>query len=396
MTTTQLGLEDLEYEEFCLPDKYVSPIKDNIRLSANPFPLYDIAKDKFSIIDFKMMFSTSKVFENYDSMLEAVSKEVPRCLWYFIFENKHYVKISETEVVKQKFNHKFFYQEGSKKKSITFEQLALDPNSNIMIYEREVLQPKKEKVYIHDFNLFSGFSADVEIENFNEEKYNIAVKAIKAFLLKTICNGCEVSFNFLISWIHCLCITPWRKTRRVLVLYSKNKHNKAKVSFCSFIFKLIGNKYCDIVTKNKRKVTQDFYGKFLVVLDNLETAKLSAFKSQITEKYTTVKQKGKDLCCTDSFVNFIFTTNNKPTFITKSDFRYVPIHVSEKYAFKSDYFQSKKNEAYNEYWTNVDENILTAHSAMYFFRWLKSLNPSDLACVNSHVDTPFRRELDVI
>ncbi len=105
-------------------------------------------------------------------MLEAVAKEVPRCIWYFR-DDKAYVKTHDgsTNVERQKFNHTFYYKEDGKKKSITFEDLALDPNSNIAIYSREVLQPNKEDVQIYYFNLFSRFEADVDIEDFTEEKY---------------------------------------------------------------------------------------------------------------------------------------------------------------------------------------------------------------------------------
>ena len=166
-------------------------------------------------------------------------------------------------------------------------------------------------------------------------------------------------------------------------------------------------KFC-VVTEKKQQITQKFNGilrqRFLVVLDELgkelTTPELFGLESHIRDKYTIIKQKGKDTSAytvgTQSFVNFVFTTINKPTFITKSKFGrlYVPIHVSEKYAFNSDYFRSKAEGASKDFWYNINENILSHSSARYFFKYLKSLGGDDLVDITAYVDTPFQRELD--
>jgi len=216
-------------------------------------------------------------------------------------------------------------------------------------------------------NLWCGFKAS-RLDNYEEDK----IKNILDHIRMVLADDDMVVYEYLLDWFAHIVQYPWKKTRVLILLYSRLQRAGKNSITEFFIHNILGtdissdNLGIDVLTaKFNENLTQQIFTVCNELPQLTNTTRNSVFdtmKSSITDDTRNYEIKGGRKWIGPNYVNIIATTNHSFTYhIEKGDGRILPIECSSRFVGNFDYFN------------NLHDN-LQQENADHFFTFLLERN----------------------
>lgn len=225
------------------------------------------------------------------------------------------------------------------------------------LFEKDELAFKSDDP--NTFSIFRGFTY--------ENNDNVNIDCISLFLnhmKEVICDGDDILYRYLISWIAFIIQKPGERTGVCLVLLSDP--GSGKTLFTNIISKLMmpySNSNIPDIAIVAGNFNNGMENNILVVLNetNVNNCKnvdkhqiCDKMKSMITDEEITINAKFKDPYAIENVSNFIIVSNSdNPVIIEEKDRRYVVFEVSGKYIKDDDYFDKLCDSLNDEFYKNL-------------------------------------------
>ena len=263
------------------------------------------------------------------------------------------------EEVNEKQVKKFFYDEFLSDKTIIH-------------YDRIDFIPDKEKVPKGVYNLFTGFKAEENLLDMNEETINeLVAPIIEHFNYLTSENS-----YWILNWLANIIQDPIRRSEICPLIRDEgnlmiNSGGTGKSSIMTWIIdNIIGSKYCYVVANNQEMYSDFngvFEGKLLVIVEeangDANFKNNDKLKAMTTREKQTINRKGIEAYEVRDYSRWMFFTNNhNPIAINSSSRRFAvfdtnPVKRGDELYFNFLFNHLKKPDVKNA-----------------FFLYLKNLN----------------------
>jgi len=303
-------------------------------------------KDDYYYSDF-MNEIVRKQFKEYYQIVNFIKINLPRVM---TFVNEYiYIKKNENNLYDLNSLHK----------------LNLNYKFGFTIYNKNgdverIIESKLIDIIInnsHLFNIYRSVKDDFDFKNINNNQFIISRKFIATklenydiskideilnFIKEIWCDGDEIVYNYLIKWFAFMVKFPHLKSKKAVILYSKEQQI-GKGSIITFLCEFVFGKYNtnpningldDLLNKNNYILQ----GKKLVGVNELSTTKddfhssFNKLKSYITDDDIVIKKLYHDTYNAKQLCEFIFCSNNELCFnVENSDRRYLLLKCNGKY-----------------------------------------------------------------
>ncbi|KAI9089881.1 hypothetical protein DFS34DRAFT_673081 [Phlyctochytrium arcticum] len=246
-------------------------------------------------------------------------------------------------------------------------------HENIRTFKNVILDPRQvgdvEGQYI---NLFQGFNAKrVSIVDMSK------IKFLLDHCKNIICNGDEEFYNWLLQWQAHALQFPWIKMGTSPVF--TGSQGTGKNAFFDYIGKYIYGKIHFFSTSSMDQLTGRFnahQAKCLYTVANEVTfagehKQNNILKSKITETQIPLEKKGVDLIMIDSYIHFVFLSNNKDAIRIEDggdgDRRFAVKRTARK----------PRRQHFVEYFARLDGEEMRQDVANHFYTYLLDMDLSD-------------------
>jgi hypothetical protein len=195
-------------------------------------------------------------------------------------------------------------------------------------------------------------------------------------------------YGYFLTWTRQICLTPEKKTGKVLLFQSKQGTGKG--SLVDWMTKYLFGEACAKnvgVSELTDKFNSVLMNKVFISVDELPTTSekfhhlFDTLKNLITGHVVNIQFKGKESFTTDNLLNFIFMSNHWAVKIEGSDRRYVVFKINE----------SRVGD--HEFWTYLHNEVFTADMAIEFFNYLREMPVEDLHNLNVIPVTELRTKM---
>ena len=254
------------------------------------------------------------------------------------YEMGENVEFLQTNDIREIYINEVFKM-GKSKKEITYFDFWRK-HSEKRKYRHVVFNPK-HLIALPDYNLWKGFSVDIE----KVKIANVAdAQPVLSFIHDIICSDNEALNSYVLDWIADIIQQPNIKKGVALVL-SSDIQGTGKTFFCEMIGSMMEKNF--MLVDSTDQILGRFNGhladKLLVGVEEAIYAgsakDQSALKSLITIKNKAIERKGLGIEDFPNYTRYIFTSNLAfNTFIELSDRRYQIIGISDKRAKDVTYF----------------------------------------------------------
>lgn len=246
--------------------------------------------------------------------------------------------------------------------------------------------PNSSKLPPNAFNLWKGFKAQLQ-NNFELS----LIQPLLDFIKVVWCNNDDNLYKYLLSWLHCLLVTPWKKSGHCIFAYSKQGCGKNTLTDFLRDYVIGKSAYYETVGIESimDKHSEALEGRRLVVIDECSSTKgeflnnFNKMKNTITGDFITVNPKNIRPYVIDNFCNLmIFTNHLDSLYLESSDRRYLCLKLSDVRCQDYKYFENLRNRCFNKKTGN------------YFYTFLNNL--TDLVPLNKIPDTELRNDIKEI
>jgi hypothetical protein len=339
--------------------------------------------DKFIWYNF-VEHLNKKTFDSYEKMKKYLTENIGRVLIYIREGEGFYLKKDGVDsslllnpiknlgdktkcVVKfkqQKINKEMEVEVFLTKIKLSKILDILITDGKIKTYSSSNFYPKM-KIPNHIYNSWTGF----EVDRGDKISYDYnKVKDFLDFILKQICDNNVENYNYLLSWIKSIYLTPNKKTMSTIILYSTT-HGTGKGTFMNFLIDCVFGSHISTMGYGLDKIL----GKFNSLLENKIFIGVDEMRSRGRGEYSIDNEKLKNIIVEDKIqierknfpvydsnnhLNFMINSNNLGIVrVESSDRRFVPIQVCE----------STKSE---KYWDNIRDKYINKETGKQFIHYL--------------------------
>lgn len=147
-------------------------------------------------------------------------------------------------------------------------------------------------------------------------------------LIKNLCGGSEVEYNYFIRWLGWIVQNPLKRLPTSIILQGEQGTGKSK--FCELILKpIFAQNFCEIGQSDINKEYNDYIlGKQIIVANEVihndnKFLVPDKLKNYVTDEFLSINRKFKDTIYVRNYSQWIFVTNNQvPLKIDNGDRRY--------------------------------------------------------------------------
>lgn len=343
------------------------------------------ASDEYIYLDFRNTLDEN-VFDSYEEARDFVAKNMPRVMVEItqgegFFLKKDEVNMIDTIVssIPSTVNVSFTMITRGKKgrmqekeENISLKDFISARTIKLAKYSSLAFKPRDHNLYKYQYNCWSEFVGHNELKT---DEPTERLSNILDFVKDIICDGEDISYRYIISWLHQIITRPWDKTR--ICIFCQSEPGAGKGTFTNFLINYVFGQHvsktvCGIqpLVQKHNKVLMN---KIFISVDEIPSYNQGSFhgtfdkmKHLITEPTVSIEPKNKEVIDIENNANFFMTTNNKYSIkVEKGDRRYFCLRVSSK----------KKGNP--KYWRNLYDNVLTEEGGKEFYSYLYNLTPDD-------------------
>ena len=351
-------------------------------------------KDEFCWYDFYLKYNGNHYASKSDA-IDAVSDDVGRVLAYVADGKGYYVKKDDLDDKLHfileccNFTDLSFHIENDRggTDKVTFYEL-ISTYPILPVFSVLGCNPDPSRLPRNAFNLWKGFKAQIVPEL--DMRY---VQPLLDFLLEVWSDNDQTVYRYLLSWLHCLLITPQKKTGQSIFAYSLQ--GCGKNTFTDFLRDYVmGN---GVFTETvgieslTEKHSESLEGRRLVVVDECSSTRkeflnnFNKMKQFITGDKITINPKGIRPYTVDNFCNLVIFTNHLDSlYLESSDRRYLCIQLSNVHRQDFAYFKALRKQCFNDV------------AGCHFLTYLSQLQPSNLVSLNDVPETSLRQDIKEI
>jgi hypothetical protein len=355
--------------------KWVRDSRNEIVKEDNKMTMYEIEK-----------YLCNKEYNNYDEAINDIINKMGDSICIFNYGTKRYIAVytfyneeHDTKImdvgkylpfadnykhIKIKYEAKIMDKNGKSRSVLIDKKLTSIIESEIsFLYEKYYIKPyhpfeNNENTDKRFKNLFSPMIAKY-LKNYDITKINPILIHIK----KVLANNNEYHYKWIMSWLHQIIRTPWKKTDKCIVL--NGKQGTGKSLLFDFMKKHIFGDITAYYAAGMGALIDRFnwwgLSNIFIICDEptkLNELNLSTYeeklKTIITAPTKELEKKGGDKIQGANFSNLIITSNHTKGIVVREDCRrYAIFKVSNKYINNEFYFNNLTDCLDNKEYMNI-------------------------------------------
>jgi hypothetical protein len=363
-----------------------------------PLESFDIANnspvDTYIWTDF--IYEARQVFDSLLDLMDFFKMNFPRVckkinigIGFYLKKEHMGLLYNNTPLKELDKSIKFYYlaTNTSANGKTTDKQIVISlgdlfEKSQLPVYSHVVCHPKNNSSGA--LNTWTPLKAD-KIRPPNLEK----LEPLLTFIKDIICDGNQGMFKYFLTWTRQICLTPEKKTGKVIVFQSRPGTGKG--SLVDWMTKDLFGAACATNMKLEAltsKFNSRLMNKVFISVDELPItsekfhAVFDTLKNQITAHFMEIQFKNKDAFEVDNLLNLLFMTNHINSIkVEEGCRRYIIYKINE----------SRIGD--HDYWTMMHNEILTEDMAVEFFNYLRYMNTEDLVNLNNIPSSELRTQM---
>ena len=392
----------------CNPTMYAKMFGS--KKATKPTNTFDI-NDEFYFLDFVNIMQ-AKVFDNYTDMLNLCIQHLPRVLAIcvgdvcnnkggFIKKDSPAMKFSIVDrlsgpcdfVMKYKKIIQLKTKTKEKIETITINKLIENEGGCFAKYSEVLSGPQREAPLPHQFIVWAGFKAK-EVKEVDMK----LLEPLLTFIKKTSANDDDKMYQYIISWLACICQNPAEKTKKFITFFGSE--GAGKTTLPEFLEEFVFGYNLTATYGQIKEVAAEFNdkmkGKIFAYIKDMKqmTTKdadeyMEKLKEIITDKRLEFNGKGKDKRDAQMNINFMGAANyKKAQIITETDRRFVITKVGE---WRGGNKAGSVEEGH--YWTWLRQSYFNQDVGNHFYTYLLRLEGDHRATIFTIPQSDLRNEV---
>ena len=236
-------------------------------------------------------------------------------------------------------------------------------------YRERVWNPKPQ-LDAQVLNMFPGIKANCVYIRRPADQANLA--KLLDFLYRIICDSHDESYAFLLRWLRNAAVTPWVKSKVLIILFSIHQQCSGKSSMTDWFMKMVIGENIVATVSGLSQLTQRFNdsveNKRMITVEELPASQaefLSQFdhvKNLISAEHVRVEPKFGSPFQAINCLEMFALTNHFGFHVPRGDMRTCGLRCNEVIG--------RGNRAL---WDDLHENVFTEHMGVVFYQYLLRL-----------------------